>query len=242
MRARFFMRWFALWLAVAVCRATGADAPTPAVPPAPANAPTNAPLKQIGPGLFQLGEVQFNKNDKTVTFPARVNMNEGLIEYLLVSTAGKTHESLLLTQAEPYHIHLAMLLLGAKGTPTMPAEQRAQTKTVRGDEIAIHVSWAGKDGKKSYAGEELIFNLQSKVPMSAGHWTYNGSWIFEGTFIAQRERSIVSIIHDHDALVNNPRPGREDDELWQARKEIVPAVGTPVEVTLKLQPTRAIKQ
>src|SRR3569623_2003527 len=77
---------------------------------------TNAPpLVEVAPGVFQIGLVRLDKNQKSVQFPAVLNMDHGLIEYLLVTTRGKTHESLLKTDAEPYNIHVAMLLLGAKG-------------------------------------------------------------------------------------------------------------------------------
>ena len=100
--------------------------------------PRNLPLKQVGPGIFDLGKVRLNKNDRTVTIPAAINMREGTVEYLLVTTAGKTHESVLRTDAEPYHIHLAMLLLAAKGKGTneFPADK---AKLPPGDLINVQV-------------------------------------------------------------------------------------------------------
>ena len=70
--------------------------------------------------------------------------------------------------------------------------------------------------------------------MSNGAWVYNGSKVIEGTFIAQRDGSIVSIIFDPLALANNTRPGCENDEIWCVNTNAVPAFNTPVEVTFKL--------
>jgi hypothetical protein len=53
--------------------------------------------------------------------------------------------------------------------------------------------------------------------------------------MAQREGSIVSLIADPNALVNNPRKDRENDELWILNREAIPAVGTPVQVTFTLE-------
>src|ERR1051325_9577892 len=78
---------------------------------------TNLPLKEISPDDFQLGRVMLNKKEKSVEFPALINMREGLIEYLIVTTKGKTREAVLKTDVEPQQIHVAMLLLGAKGAP-----------------------------------------------------------------------------------------------------------------------------
>src|SRR5687768_133237 len=75
---------------------------------------TNAPIKDLGEGRLQIGSVTVDSKQKTLTFPALVNMTTGLVEYLVVTTGGKVHESLLRTDAEPFHIHTAMLLLGLK--------------------------------------------------------------------------------------------------------------------------------
>src|SRR5437773_10746835 len=92
------------------------------------------PLKEVGPGLFEIGRVRFSKTEGTVSIPAQVNMPEGAVEYFLVTTTGKTHESVFRTDAEPYHIQLAMLLLNANGRGTNDCPQD-KTKPPPGDSI-----------------------------------------------------------------------------------------------------------
>src|SRR5687768_2507208 len=75
---------------------------------------TNTPIKDLGEGRLQIGAVTIDSKQKSLTFPALVNMTTGLVEYLVVTTGGKVHESLLRTDSEPFHIHTAMLLLGLK--------------------------------------------------------------------------------------------------------------------------------
>src|SRR5437762_3203439 len=58
---------------------------------------TNSPIQKVGDGLFQIGQVRLDKEKRTITFPASVNMHEGNIEYVLVHATGKVHESLLKT-------------------------------------------------------------------------------------------------------------------------------------------------
>ena len=77
--------------------------------------------------------------------------------------------------------------------------------------------------------------------MSRGVFTFNGSRVWEGRFIAQSEGSIVSLITDEDALFNNPRPGREDDSNWQIVPKNLPPRGTPVQVMIQLEPKPAKK-
>lgn len=220
---------------VTACVLPGIPAAEPLKPPASGASPTSAPLRQVSQDEFEIGLVRLNKARRTVTFPAAVNMEEGLLEYLIVCANGKVHESVLVTEAEPYHIHLAMLFLGAKGAPPLTPEERVAEKEVKGEPIRIRAAWQ-KDGKtRSLPAEKLVFHAGEKKPMSEGPWTYNGSWVFEGTFLAQRERSIVAIITDHDALVNNPRPGRDNDELWLVNRDAVPPMGARISVTFELE-------
>ncbi len=218
--------------------------------PAPV-APTNEPLKQISRDVFQLGAVRLDKSRKTVQFPAQLNMRDGVIEYLLVNARGKTYESLLRTDTEPYDIHLAMLLIGAKGAPQTAALLNAPTEpfhvnrpasptnsspalAIQGDSVTIELAWQMADGPKQLPAEDCIMNLATKTNASRGPWTYNGSRVVNGIFLAQREASIVAMIDDIDALVNNPRPGSDNDQIWQINSNVLPPLNTPVEVTFKL--------
>jgi len=77
--------------------------------------------------------------------------------------------------------------------------------------------------------------------MREGPWVYNGSRVVGGTFLAQRDGQIVAVMADADALVNNPRPGRENDEIWQINTNAVPAVGTPVRIIFQIKGANAEK-
>lgn len=130
---------------------------------------------------FEFRGIRVNAARKTAEFPATVNATEGLLEYLLVGSEGKTHESLLVTRIEPHALHTVMLLLGAKGVPPeKPAAPSSivspqQSEPIRGDRIAISISWGNGEARQSRPAEELIFNLKTKEPMSSGPWVYNGS-------------------------------------------------------------------
>ncbi|MBI4323687.1 MAG: hypothetical protein HY674_00310 [Chloroflexi bacterium] len=204
----------------------------------PPNPPlTNAPLKEIEPGIFELGKVRLHKQQRSLSFPATLNMTQGLIEYALVSSTGKLHESLLQTEVEPYHIHLAALLLGVKcagADSPEPSARPAPAPVVSGGKVSVWISWKRGGAEKRCRLESLILNLQTKSPMSPGAWIYSGSRVVDGTFLAQRDGSLITIIADPDALVNNPRPGRENDEIWEVNSAKAPPSGTAVNVTIRL--------
>jgi hypothetical protein len=215
------------------------------------HAQTNTPIKEIQPGIFQIGEVRLDKTNRTVSFPAQLNMTEGLIEYLLVTSGGKTHESLLRTEIQPFHLQTAMLLLGAKGAPpsaltnTPPGGQIVGSKdgkdtspVLPGEPITITVGWTEKKKPKQVPLESCVYNLKTKATMPRGDFTFTGSRIWEGAFIAQQEGSIMAIISDADAMINNPRPGRDSDEIWQPAAKVLPR-DTPLTITIALKPRPA---
>jgi hypothetical protein len=194
---------------------------------------TNSTVKQIAPGVFQIGRVRLDKQSRSIAFPAVVNMTEAAIEYAIVTKYGKTHESLLRTDTEPKDIHVAMLLLGAKGSSDAVPED--PLKPIPGDPVTIELSWHEKGREKRLAIEELVWNVQTKTNLSKGAWIYNGSRVVNGIFMGDQEGSIVSLITDGDALVNNPRAGRDNDDLCEVNSKAVPPLDTPMEVRFILQ-------
>ena len=195
---------------------------------------TNAPnIRQVSPGVFQIGKVRLDKSTRSVTFPAVVNMTEAIVEYVVVTGQGKVHESLLRSDTVPKDIHVAMLLLDAKGSGTnvVPPDP---LKPVPGDPVSIEVSWTEKGKTKRAPVEKLIVNTQTKTNLSPGPWIYNGSLVDNGVFMADPEGSIVSLITDPFALINNPRPGRDNDDLCEVDSKSVPPLDTAVEVRITL--------
>jgi hypothetical protein len=99
------------------------------------------------------------------------------------------------------------------------------------------VKWTA-DGKPRTAPiEDFIRHVTTRQSLAPGPWIYNGSTIWEGRFIAQTEGSIIAIMDDRDALMNNPRPGREDDTIWRVNERVVPPKGTPVRVFIRCSPS-----
>ncbi len=221
--------------------------PLPAQPPPEFSAP-----KEIAPGIFKVGTVQLDKNASTVTFPAKVNMTDGLLEYLMVSPEGPVHESLFTSEAAPQDVHMAMLLLGAKGMVQKPdgkepahidAATLARAPKLTGDRISLSVKWTGKEGKEQVTPPERwivrkIFTPKKPtktVTAEDGPWLYTGSYFYENRFIAQMDGTFAAMVTFPGALINNPRTGSNDDHIWFVKTDAVPPVGTPVEFTIKLE-------
>lgn len=253
MNARPFLRHssfvilscFVIYGAAFGCSAFAADpaaSHTPASSPSPTPPP---PIERISDTVMKVGEVTLDKSTKTISFPGEINLDHGEMEYLIVEKGGKTHESLLVTKAQPFHIHIAMLLLGAKIPPQDPAApppdaiNLAYLKTapkLKGPNVMIFVTWT-QDGKTvAVHAEDLMFDEAIKKPMSRGPWVYNGSMLNEGVFLAQEDRSIAALVTDPSALINNERPDSDNDQVWSIAADKTPKAGTPVEISIQLLP------
>jgi hypothetical protein len=225
---------------------------TPAPPPPAAstistNAPAAPALREVAPGILDYHGIRLDKKNRCISFDATVNQRTGLVEYLLVNEKGKVHESLFATKVMPHHIHLALLLIGLKEDDKSNANEMIPPSAIdsaylhdapklKGAPVQLSVSWT-QDGKKQQApAENWILNLHTNHPMSPGPWTYNGSMVEDGAFVADEELSIIAVITDPTALVNNPREGYDDDQIWQIQDKVVPPIHTPVEISITLPP------
>lgn len=194
-------------------------------------------FREIGDGQWKLDQIHIDKKSGLVRFPAAVNMTTGLVEYVLVTTGGKVHESLFRTEINPRKLHLAMLLLGVKAaTGANPASFYDPKSKVPGGSVNVEVTW-NEDGKLVRKNASEILADPAKKNLVITNWIYNGSQLIEGVFSAEKEGSIISLIADPYALINNPREDRQNDELWTARPQNMPMINSPVEITIKLVPS-----
>jgi hypothetical protein len=184
---------------------------------------------------------------RTLSFPATVNMEEGLIEYLLVSPQGSVHESLLVTEVQASDIHFAVLLLGAKGAPAsdaphadlqgigqITADSLGREQLPKGDSVRITVTWREGNQKRSIPIEDWVRNMETQNGMERGPWIYTGSRLVDRTFYAQATGDLAAVVLNPGALINNPRSGNQNDQLWSVNKAAVAPRGTAVELTITL--------
>lgn len=244
-----------------------APRPVPTLPPpiAVTVSPTgaimdanNLPLRVMGGGIFELANVVMDKPKRSVSFPAVVNMDQGPMEYFLVTSYGKVHESILRTDTLPYHLHVAMLLLdvkdgrnttvagsdkpaagegqgGSKGRA--PTISTPDSEILHGDKLVIEVTWTVDGKETTRRAEELVSNVEKKTTLPKGSWVYNGSEVIGGTFQAQLSGSLVSLITDRFSLINSIAPGHDNDDIWAVNTNSLPSVNTPVRVTLRVEGT-----
>ncbi|MBU4260935.1 MAG: hypothetical protein KKC76_03510 [Proteobacteria bacterium] len=205
-------------------------APPPPPPPVDETMAPPPPLKMISPGVYEMGGCRIVKKDNRVEFPAEVNMDKGLLEYVIVGNSGKVHESLLRTAISPYALQISLLLLGVEGT-TNPLGTQGEARIPEGDRVRILVSWQDKGKEKKVPVEQWI--AKGNKPVGTIPWVFTGSVVMDGVFMAQADKSIVALFHDPIALIDHQLVEGASDEIWHVDSASVPPAGTKVTVVIE---------
>jgi hypothetical protein len=125
-------------------------------------------------------------------------------------------------------------IIGAQG----PFISHPSSLRLPGDKITLTLKWRAKGKEFQLRAEELVFNTKTKGVLRRGNWVYTGSFLDDHSFVAQREGSIVSLITDPEALINNTGLGHDDDSIWTVNTNRLPPVDVRAEVIIKLVKVR----
>lgn len=212
--------------------------------------PAKPAIKKLDETRFQVGEVIFDQKSREIRFPARVNMTEGLLEYLVVHQNGKIHESLFSTEIAATHLNLAFTLLRYKPSRELyaipsetggvsnrfedvPADIKAAAR------VNLFAEWKEKDKTRKFPVNELIQQEAKGTAMPVGPWVYGGSDFHDGKFVAQTTGDIAAIFSEMASLINYPGEDNGDDTVWIPFPKRLPPTGT--EVTIIISPHQKTK-
>jgi hypothetical protein len=227
-----------------------AQGPPPPVPP-PANI-KRMPMVKTGDSTYEMGGVVFNSATREIRIPTVVNMNEGVIEYALVTETGKTHESLLRTKVRPFDVNIAMLLCHYEANagelikilrepgPELDALAAKKMQHPGANHVLLTVEWTDKDGKHSAPMGQWIHNEREKKTLDIPFWIYNGSDLGDGVFMADGDGSFVSVHFDLVGIMGSNAKWCGDDNNWTLETKSIPPVAYPV--TLIISPAPPAKE
>ena len=199
---------------------------------------------------YRFGEIYFNKKTREIRFAAEVIQNEVVLEYGLVhAITGKVHESLFATEINPIDLQIVMKLLRYKESkrdiwPVYNEEGEIARKMEddgkgRVEFLVTTTDAAGK--KRTFPMSDWIERREGeegekRVKMPKGRFTYTGSDIWEGSYIAQNEGAFAAIYRYAGAMFNSFQDLSDNDDVWFPAEGKVPKIGTKVELTIKPMP------
>lgn len=201
------------------------------------------PAKQAeGEDVLHLGAVErvtVYPTLKRIEVAGEVQLERGQIEVVACARGGKTHESLFLIKARPRDLNAAMRTLDCTfvsgpnsfGDPVKPV----------GTRVIVEVEWLENDTPVRKRVEDLAWDQRLQKPMPHIAWVYVGSKKLRDprtgrpVFVADRERNLITTLHDPFSLLDNPLPSGGDNTAgrYVAHAEVLPPRGTALTVHLR---------
>lgn len=198
-------------------------------------------LTKTGPGLFKVGTVSLDTNTRRVFVPGRINMIQGIVEYLaVVDGRGKTHESILALDVQPSLLQFALILLGYEQGELDPgdaATRRPPSFSKWGEPLVLTVEWE-RDGKtERVPAESLVFNRETQSALTGMRWHFTGSFFSRRGFAADSTGSVVATFLDFRAMINTANqignPYRGADKGYEINAKVMPPMNTPIRLVLE---------
>jgi hypothetical protein len=202
---------------------------------------SNNLLKKVDNNTYLLKDIEIRTDERTVSFPCRINMEKGLLEVALCTPQGKTHESLLVTDISPVEFQTVMLLLGLDPVNEIPDDPKlidplSPYKTIEtyGDSVLIFLE-TETDGKIERKRIEDFIRDESK-----GTKLEKSTWIFRGVVTHQNghviidpETTMVATYHDPLALMELNSESKFNDELYYVNDALNLKKGQAVKIIIQ---------
>lgn len=188
----------------------------------------------------QIGATIVDRARRRIEIPAKVNMVEGILEYLSCGTNGKLHESVLEQFDHGSHLHLALLLLDQMPSESVQDEKTGPRVIRHGSPLLVSVEYSdpktGKPVRRSV--ESFLYSRRRKGPPKQVAWVFQGSTFWNGDYSADSSKSIIGLVPDPTTVIGaagnegNPYQGMEGFEV---NTKAIPPKGTPM--TIVVEPT-----
>jgi len=216
-----------------------------AAQPAPPVGEQTPALRDVFP------HVRVDVKNRIVEFDARVptvmddpDMAPAFLEVIACIPDTKEHETLVVTEARPSHVHAALLMLGlAPGKPGSWewVEQKLVPHQPAGDRVRVDFIYTDQEGLQHIDPANLwVKHDGTNEPLQGGEWIFAGSRMLDHGFgemyNADGVGTLIGLATFGSETLAWPTtfsPDSETDEpVWVADPTHVPPVGTPVVVRL----------
>lgn len=165
-------------------------------------------IRQISKFEYAIDQIRLDQKKQEISFPATVNMTEGLLEYLVVGIqSDKVHESLFVSESSPLNLNIALKLLGIQESkeifPLLDQDFRptgkfpkVEEETRKQSRIDLFVEWTSEGKTTRVPANELIHHITWKtddhdvqpsqdVPLDKAQLTpmEAGPWLSSGSYL-----------------------------------------------------------
>ena len=242
---------------VALCAADSTPDTRPTNKPGLGEGDTHSVLA-AAPSKLKFPGVAINLQERCVDVEGAVCLRRGPLELVACTKGTKEHESIVVIEAKPMHIHAALLLLGAKpGSPATRQQLGDQAERwidvpPSGGPVDVFLVLKGKEGKMVEHPISDFIAPSSKrsddsVPAEQAARFPTHTFLFAGSvlygdgpgprrYLSDQSGNVISIATFGDELLCLPEVHSQNNDalMWQVNATNLPAVGS--NVTLRLRP------
>lgn len=216
------------------------DEPAGDEPPSePPEAPPPHPLDKV-PGLKRLvrtHSIWLDVQGKRVIVEGRVVFRQGALEMFACPAGTKEHESVVAVDCKAFHVHAALVALGAK--PIHPVRFDPEYVPARGTEVAIEVLWRDREGANRRAPAQSWVKEHRTGKTLQHNWVFGGSQFWKEpdspreVYLAE-DGDLICVSNFTTATLDVPIKSSAEAEqvLFMANTEKIPAIGTRVRLVL----------
>jgi hypothetical protein len=197
-------------------------------------------------GNLAIGKIKIHRRSNQISFPGKVNITDGDLEVLISTPTGRAHESLLVTDIDPYKLQLALLLIGAENgmrntpDPDKNTQDKQNTGLARGTLIDIFVK---PENGEEVPVEHWLENKQKSAEKKQDGWVFVGSSFSSNKkCLATEEGNIVNIWTFGNTILDNPSDTGDTDDFFVSYTKNMPEFETPVSVVMKIRNGKSVNQ
>jgi len=200
--------------------------------------PTTRAADEVASG--KLPFIQVDSDKRQIRMECEAVNAEMALEYLVCVAGTSEHETVLRSKARPSHLHLALIMIGARsGEPAHFDKASNNPVGPTGQRLKITCEFV-KDGKKiSIPAHRLMRNVKSKAEMPQAFWIFAGSCTTErGDYAADLRGRLISVVNFPDSTVDVPeiRSNANETLEWEVNPATAAPKGTTVWVVIEKAP------
>jgi len=185
-----------------------------------------------------------DRQAKEVRLAGKIVQQSVGLELFACGKNTREHEAVIVLEARPSHLTFALALLGLEpGRPGFITEGGAFSPAA-GEALDLTVRFTVEKGEGDQKKEEVVTLPAWRLLRPAGtevgltrpiEWVYVGRPEQEALRAADREGTAIGLSNFRDVVIDVPFESTDAnaDLLYQANPEVVPPVGTPVEIIIR---------
>ena len=188
------------------------------------------PIRKIDDHRFEIGRIMVDQKRRRLTVESNVNQVKGILEYVAVGPAGKTHESVLTYTGLASHVHLGLLLIGL------------EPRKKKGPKVDLTVEWVDPKTRKTKQAPmaHWLFDRTTQQAAKKQPWRFTGSSFWRGQYGGDSSHTLISTIPDGNAVIEADaeagNPYRGENLGFEVNQITIPPKGTPVKLFISAKP------